>query len=407
MELDSEAPTEAETVTLAQGATPPSFDDATCPADTVHCIPPGGWELCPEFTWLTSLNRSTVSCSEKRAARRVTAASLGISLTLHAIVLGLLACCSWHHFDPPRFAIEGGGGAGGSGASEEDGAPLLEAAFFAAPTEPIQLTPMGALSPSRVKPPPDLMESDVHSTRMTPPQVTLHRVADLPEPAVSEASHTVPPAQLPPRPLMPSLTQTLPAAPSVEPVRIAKAPPTFSAADMEELIVSDAETSPPKADRSADSSRSTASGEALAPEGKDAGQPVAARAGSTEAMRAGSNGTGRGAGRALGGGPVGGSPGNGRLDAMPSPSISNPLPAYPPEALARGVEGLVLLRVWIRDDGSVEKVKLHTSSGDASLDQSALSTVRERWLFQPARQDGFAVPCEVLVPIRFRTRANG
>ena len=264
MELDSEAPTEAETVTLAQRATLPSFDDAVQPAETAPCSPPDQSAICSDCypTWLASAYPPVVLRPRKPSARRSTAISFAISVALHAIVLGLLACFSWHHFDPPRFAVQGGSGGDGGDVLGEDGPPLLEGAFFAAPQEPIQLTPMGALSPSRVKPPPDLMESDVHSTRMTPPQVTLHRVADLPEPAVSEASHTVPPAQLPPRPLMPSLTQTLPAA------------PTFSAADMEELIVSDAETSPPKADRSADSSRSTASGEALAPEGKDAGQPT-------------------------------------------------------------------------------------------------------------------------------------
>jgi TonB family protein len=48
--------------------------------------------------------------------------------------------------------------------------------------------------------------------------------------------------------------------------------------------------------------------------------------------------------------------------------------------------------LWIRDDGTLEDVKIHESSGDASLDQSALSTVRDHWRFAPARQDGVRVP---------------
>ena len=63
-------------------------------------------------------------------------------------------------------------------------------------------------------------------------------------------------------------------------------------------------------------------------------------------------------------------------------------------------------RVWIRDDGTVEDVKIHESSGDASLDESALSTVRDRWRFVPARKNGVSVSCQALLPIRFRLRES-
>ena len=65
------------------------------------------------------------------------------------------------------------------------------------------------------------------------------------------------------------------------------------------------------------------------------------------------------------------------------------------------------LRVVVDEEGAVRSARLETSSGDASLDQSALTTVRERWHFGPARRDGVPVECEVLVPIRFRLRAGG
>ena len=93
-------------------------------------------------------------------------------------------------------------------------------------------------------------------------------------------------------------------------------------------------------------------------------------------------------------------------DQAPSASASNPLPPYPPDALARGTEGLVLLRVWIRADCTVQAVKIYKSSGDASLDESALDTVRDRWQFVPAHQNGFSVPWEGLLPIRFRLHAD-
>ena len=71
-----------------------------------------------------------------------------------------------------------------------------------------------------------------------------------------------------------------------------------------------------------------------------------------------------------------GNRGGGQADQAASPAASNPVPPYPADALARGVEGLVLLRVRIGADGSVEEVTLQQSSGTPSLDESALSTVR-------------------------------
>ena len=135
--------------------------------------------------------------------------------------------------------------------------------------------------------------------------------------------------------------------------------------------------------------------------------PTSSGAAPASAARVGDGLAGAGAGAAATGtgGAVGrGTPGQGgALDGVPSGLVSNPLPPYPPEALARGVEGRVLLRVWILEDGSVQDVKVHQSSGDESLDRSALSTVRDRWRFVPGRRGGFAVPCEVILPIRFRT----
>jgi TonB family protein len=96
--------------------------------------------------------------------------------------------------------------------------------------------------------------------------------------------------------------------------------------------------------------------------------------------------------------------GAGRVNGVPTALVSNPLPPYPPDLLASGVEGVVLLRVSILADGRVAEAKLETSSGHASLDESALTTVRDQWRFAPAQRNGIDVPCEVLLPIRFRVR---
>ena len=98
--------------------------------------------------------------------------------------------------------------------------------------------------------------------------------------------------------------------------------------------------------------------------------------------------------------------GGGQVDQAPSAAASNPVPPYPADALARGIEGLVLLRVRIGADGTVQEAAVHQSSGTPSLDESALSTVRRQWRFEPATRSGVAVSYEAILPIRFTIRAG-
>jgi len=81
---------------------------------------------------------------------------------------------------------------------------------------------------------------------------------------------------------------------------------------------------------------------------------------------------------------------------------TNPLPPYPLVARRLGKEGVVLLEVVVAPDGRAADVRMIRSSGFAPLDESAVTTVRERWRFVPARRDGVAVESRVTVPIRFR-----
>ena len=81
---------------------------------------------------------------------------------------------------------------------------------------------------------------------------------------------------------------------------------------------------------------------------------------------------------------------------------TNPLPPYPLVARRLGKEGVVLLEVLVAPDGRAADVRMIRSSGFAPLDESAVTTVRERWRFVPARRDGVAVESRVTVPIRFR-----
>ena len=69
------------------------------------------------------------------------------------------------------------------------------------------------------------------------------------------------------------------------------------------------------------------------------------------------------------------------------------------------MEGVVLLDVLVAPDGHAADVRVARSSGHPALDESALTTVRERWRFVPARRDGVPVESRVTVPIRFRLAA--
>jgi protein TonB len=92
--------------------------------------------------------------------------------------------------------------------------------------------------------------------------------------------------------------------------------------------------------------------------------------------------------------------GGGGFSARPDYSV-NPKPPYPLVARRTGTQGVVLLRVQVRVDGTVAEVQIAQSSGSALLDGSALKTVRDSWRFVPARLDGVPVESWVDVPIRF------
>lgn len=85
-------------------------------------------------------------------------------------------------------------------------------------------------------------------------------------------------------------------------------------------------------------------------------------------------------------------------------------PSYPPEALAEGVRGIVILDLIIDTDGRV--VDTRTIRSIPGLDEAALIAVRQ-WLYEPVKVDGKLVRVRLTVPITFAlklpeiTRAQG
>ena len=76
------------------------------------------------------------------------------------------------------------------------------------------------------------------------------------------------------------------------------------------------------------------------------------------------------------------------------PRIDNPMHFYPPEAVARGIEGETILILRYAADGRLLDARVARSSGHAILDQAALRAVRAT----PRITDG---PREVLFPVTF------
>jgi len=92
-----------------------------------------------------------------------------------------------------------------------------------------------------------------------------------------------------------------------------------------------------------------------------------------------------------------------RVDAA---YLRNPPPVYPRLLQRRGVEGSVLVRARVENDGRCSEVLLQESSGFPQFDAAALAAVQD-WRFIPARQGAQAVVAWVEIPIDFRiTRAN-
>lgn len=81
--------------------------------------------------------------------------------------------------------------------------------------------------------------------------------------------------------------------------------------------------------------------------------------------------------------------------------LNNPPPRYPVVARSRGWEGQVLLNVHVLADGRPDQINIAQSSGRNTLDEAAVSAVRE-WKFVPAMRGPTAVDGWVQVPIDFK-----
>lgn len=76
---------------------------------------------------------------------------------------------------------------------------------------------------------------------------------------------------------------------------------------------------------------------------------------------------------------------------------------YPVDLFEQRVEGTVLLRLYLLDDGTVveDSTQIAEGSGNSTLDSAALAGVA-RMTFAPARRMGVPVETMFLQPVHFR-----
>lgn len=115
----------------------------------------------------------------------------------------------------------------------------------------------------------------------------------------------------------------------------------------------------------------------------------------------GGHGSGHGTGTGSG---YGGGTGVTASPAVPPRIIKSYQPAYPSAERNAGIEGTVVIRFLIDQNANVEDVTLINSSGNANLDNAAVSA-GYKWRFSPAKNNGGSpVRCYASIPITFKIR---
>ena len=87
------------------------------------------------------------------------------------------------------------------------------------------------------------------------------------------------------------------------------------------------------------------------------------------------------------------------VDSLPKPRSRRP-PEYPSKARERGIQGHVLLKLKISENGDVEQVKVVDAQPIGVFEDVAIAAVRQ-WTFDPARYKGSPVAVSVSQKIPF------
>lgn len=90
---------------------------------------------------------------------------------------------------------------------------------------------------------------------------------------------------------------------------------------------------------------------------------------------------------------------------MHSDYIVPPVPEYPAPSIRAGEQGFVIVIAYFDVNGRPSQVSVRTTSGYATLDESAASAVRKSRI-KPYTKDGKVQPVWVAVPITFMIKGS-
>ncbi len=92
-------------------------------------------------------------------------------------------------------------------------------------------------------------------------------------------------------------------------------------------------------------------------------------------------------------------------EGVPTPKKTRDVkPKYPPQAIAQGLRGIVILELLIDTRGNVASASV--VRGVPGLDEAAIAAVRQ-WRYEPVKVDGKAVSIRLTVPIAFSLALPG
>jgi protein TonB len=87
--------------------------------------------------------------------------------------------------------------------------------------------------------------------------------------------------------------------------------------------------------------------------------------------------------------------------AVSSVTNTHTTPPYPESARRQGVQGTVVVHVYVNASGSVNNATVTRSSGSPELDQTAVSWVIKHWRYKPAMASGTPVAAETDAQVVF------
>jgi periplasmic protein TonB len=77
---------------------------------------------------------------------------------------------------------------------------------------------------------------------------------------------------------------------------------------------------------------------------------------------------------------------------------------YPVAAMHKGIEGKVVLRFVVNEDGSLGNISVARSAGDSLLNKEAMRVVSIMPLWKPGKKNGQAVKTYYMLPVVFKLK---